>query len=207
MSADACSQVGSSPCALNPLLATIWTYLKGGQEMAHMKTAFLILLGSGCRRSEFYALNRKSSQHDKDWTWVLSQSLDDNGDPQKLKLCPVWALQWHLAKMDKVRGSVRRLLLPFKPGKTQGHPNTVSSWINGLIEYSYEHATNKDFQLLQLPQIPRTSTEPHMRSGLGPPVWPGLLVTSVSIPLCRAASGNTTQFLLTTTWGTCLWTV
>ena len=140
------------------------------------KTAFLVLLGTGCRRSELHALDVTRLEHAVDWSWVdlptlpefwaKHQATDPNphqsrvyklralsaitDDRLELLSCPVRALKEYRKRTKSVRGSIKRLFLPLTADKTKLHANTVSGWIKSLVQYAYDHATAEDYRVLQI---------------------------------------------------------
>ena len=143
------------------------------------KTAFLVLLGSGCRRSELHALDDSLLEHAVDWSWVDLQTLpefwakhqatdpdpsqgrvyhlkalDSTVDRRELRVCPVRSLREYRKRTKSLRGSTKRLFLPLTTTKANLHANTVSGWIKTLVQYSYEHATDEDFRILGIEKAP-----------------------------------------------------
>ena len=143
------------------------------------KTAFLVLLGSACRRSELHALDYQTLQHDPHWKWVdlftlpgfwakhqasdtdpsrsrvyRLQAMDSTLDRKERLICPVRALKWYVTRTAVARGTKRRLFLSLKSPKKDVHANTITSWIKKLITYAYDHATPEERRVFQIDDGP-----------------------------------------------------
>ena len=126
------------------------------------KTAFLIIWGAACRRSEVHALDVDAIKHCPRWSRVelstlpgfraKNQHLDDPTLSRTYTLqelvpassedtlsCPVRALRIYLRRSKDVRDSRRRLFLPLIPqGKIRDiTANTLSSWIKKTVHMAY----------------------------------------------------------------------
>ena len=143
------------------------------------KTAFLVLLGSACRRSELHALDYQTLQHDPHWKWVdiltlpgfwakhqasdldpsrsrvyRLQAMDSTLERKERLICPVRALKWYITRTTVTRGSQRRLFLSLVSPKKDVHANTITLWIKTLIKYAYDHATSEERRVFQIDDGP-----------------------------------------------------
>lgn len=146
------------------------------KELTH-KTAFLVLLGSGCRRSELHALDRSRLEHDITWTWAnliptpdflakfqardpdpavsrvyCLQALSTTTEPEELKSCPMRALRYYIKRTDPVRKGRKRLFLPINKSVKDITANTISWWIKSVVISTYEQSTAQDFQECGIPE-------------------------------------------------------
>ena len=143
------------------------------------KTAFLVLLGSACRRSELHTLDVQTLQHGLHWEWVdlltlpgfwakhqasdpdpsrsrvdRLQAMDSTLDREERLICPVRALKGYVTRTAVPRCPQRRLFLSLVSLQKDVHANTITSWIKTLITYAYKHATPEDRRLFQLDDGP-----------------------------------------------------
>ena len=136
------------------------------------KTAFLVLLGTACRRSELHALDADSFEHHPQWEWINLRVLPDfvakhqvhcadantprsfrlnamvSVDKEEKLLCPVRALRYYILRSDPIRKKRKRLFLPIDssvPGDISA--NTISWWIHKLIQEAYDQASEEDIRL------------------------------------------------------------
>ena len=141
------------------------------------KTAFLVLLGTACRRSELHAMDFKSIEHSPDWSWIKLSLLPDflakhqashhtvhiprtfhlqclnSEDPEELTLCPVRALRQYLKITKNHRSNRRSIFLPISTKSTKSlSANTVSWWIKYLIRFAYSSASPDTLKELQIPE-------------------------------------------------------
>ena len=135
------------------------------------KTAFLLLLASGARRSEVHALAFKSVRHQEAWKWVSidpvpsfvsKTQIRTKGDsafkgvvikalstvlcPDMKKdraLCPVRALKAYLARTKDLRKDKLLLLVSYQEGRNSDiHKHTISGWIRNLIRFCYSNPSS-----------------------------------------------------------------
>ena len=144
----------------------------GSASLEHvtMKTLLLLLLASGCRRSEIHALSVKNVLFIEDKSVVLTpnpkfkaknfnvktgkgafigfkiESLDDFVGPdlrEDASLCPVRCLKEYLERTKVKRKGISDLFITFsvKGLVKAAHPNTLSSWVKGVIAYDGNKGT------------------------------------------------------------------
>ena len=131
------------------------------------KTVFLLALGSGKRRSEIHAWQRKNIRHQSDWSKVslfpspsflsknqrakegpesvapvvipaLAPTLDRSLKSDK-SLCPVRALRYYLDRTSEMRQDKELVFVSFKKGFDKDiSPATISSWIKQTVILCYE---------------------------------------------------------------------
>ena len=128
-------------------------------SMKHLtwKTAFLVLWGTACRRSELHALDFETFVRAPDWSYVELYTTPDyrakfqrSDEPrmyvvrrldapsgEDAKCCPVRALRIYLDRTNNVRDRRRRLFLSINPKVRDIVANTVSSWIKSTILQAY----------------------------------------------------------------------
>ena len=136
------------------------------------KTAFLVLLGTACRRSELHALDADSYEHHPQWEWINLRVLPDfmakhqvhcadantprsfrlnamvSVDKEEKMLCPVRALRYYILRSDPIRKKRRRLFLPIDYTVSGDiSANTISWWIRKLIQETYDQASEEDIRL------------------------------------------------------------
>ena len=130
------------------------------------KTVFLLLWGTGCRRSEIHAIDVRTLRHNDSWSYVefeplpgfraKNQHLDSSSLPRIYHIkqlqgssqedmfsCPVRALRIYLKRTKADRGKRQRLLLPVDPTNTKVRDitaNTVSSWVKNTIIQAYSRS-------------------------------------------------------------------
>ena len=143
------------------------------------KTVFLLVLGSGKRRSEIHAWLHKNIRHQSDWSKVslypspsfLSKNQLAKEGPESVapvvipalaptldkslkgdrSLCPVRALHYYLDRTSDLRQSKELVFVSFKKGFDKDiSPATVSSWIKQTVILCYELS---DQQALTLHQV------------------------------------------------------
>lgn len=140
------------------------------------KTAFLVILGSGCRRSELHALDFSRLEHDSHWSWVnllpspgwRAKYQFKDPDPNRSRVyrlhslpasdtedrhsCPVRALRLYLkATADRRTRHNNSLFLPISGSTKKLSANTISSWIKSVVTQAYAQATPDDLRLFQIP--------------------------------------------------------
>ena len=144
-----------------------------------LKTAFLLALASGKRRSEIHAwvvnkvanlgqwekvalfpstdfiaknqLAREGSQSVSPVTIPALTTIVDRQFKEDRTLYPVRALRFYLARTKDLRGSRSLLFISFKKGHTSDiRPATLSSWLKQTILLCYKQA---DQQALDLAQV------------------------------------------------------
>ena len=143
-----------------------------------LKTAFLLALASGKRRSEIHAwvankvsnlgqwekvalfpsdfiaknqLSRKGSQSVSPVTIPALTTIVDRQFKEDRTLCPVRALRYYLDRTKDLRGSRSLLFISFKKGHTSDiRPATLSSWLKQTILLCYKQS---DQQVLALVQV------------------------------------------------------
>ena len=129
------------------------------RDLKHLtlKTAFLLALDSGKRRSEIHAwvankvsnlgqwekvalfpssdqLAREGSQSVSPVTIPALTTIVDRQFKEDRTLCPVRALRYYLDRTKDLRGSRSLLFISFKKGHTSDiRPATVSSWLKQTI--------------------------------------------------------------------------
>ena len=128
------------------------------------KTAFLVILGTACRRSELHALDFSSMRKDPKWWYVelctlpefeaKYQYLDpDPSVPRTYTLkaiqasssedtlsCPVRALKVYLERTANKRAGRNRLFLPISNSAKDISANTVSSWVKQTLLHCYAYS-------------------------------------------------------------------
>ena len=151
------------------------TYLKH----LTLKTAFLLALASGKRRSEIHAwvankvsnlghwekvalfpssdfiaknqLARQGSQSVSPVTIPALTTIVDRQFKEDRTLCPVRALRYYLDRTKDLRGSRSLLLITFKKGQTSDiRPATLSSWLKQTILLCYKQADQQALDLVQV---------------------------------------------------------
>ena len=133
-----------------------------------LKTAFLLALASGKRRSEIHAwvankvsnlgqwekvalfpsdfiaknqLAREGSQSVSPVTIPALTTIVDRQFKEDRTLCPVRALRYYLDRTKYLRGSRSLLFISFKKGHTSDiRPTTLSSWLKQTILLCYKQA-------------------------------------------------------------------
>ena len=144
-------------------------------QLLTWKTAFLVLLASGCRRGEIHAL-KKEILKDPKWKWVTLYPLASFVSKTQLRtsgatalqsvrlealstilppdqardraLCPVRALKAYLSRTRHMREGKKLLFISCLEGHTQDiHPNTISGWIRKLIQFCYQNADSHTARL------------------------------------------------------------
>lgn len=141
------------------------------------KTVFLVLLGTGCRRSELHALDHTRLEHPQDWSWVdlapspefrakfqardkdpsqsrvfRLQRILTSEDPEELLSCPVKALRCYVLRTNPTRGNRNALFLPIDSKSHKVTANTISAWIKNTINIAYQNASAEDLRVCQVPQ-------------------------------------------------------
>ena len=144
-----------------------------------LKTAFLLALASGKRRSEIHAwvankvsnlgqwekvalfpssdfiaknqLAREGSQSVSPVTIPALTTIVDRQFKEDRTLCPVRALRFHLDRTKDPRGSRSLLFISFKKGHTSDiRPATLSSWLKQTILLCYKQADQQALDLVQV---------------------------------------------------------
>ena len=144
-----------------------------------LKTAFLLALASGKRRSEIHAWVAKKVSNLGQWEKVTlfpssdfiaknqlaregSQSVSpvtipalttivDRQFKEDRTLCPVRALRYYLDRTKDLRGSRSLLFISFKKGHTSDiRPATLSSWLKQTILLCYKQADQQALDLVQV---------------------------------------------------------
>ena len=144
-----------------------------------LKTAFLLALASGKRRSEIHAwvankvsnlgqwekvalfpssdfiaknqLAREGSQSVSPVTIPALTTIVDRQFKEDRTLCPVRALRYYLDRTKDLRGSRSLLFISFKKGHTSGiRPATLSSWLKQTILLYYKQADQQALDLVQV---------------------------------------------------------
>ena len=144
-----------------------------------LKTAFLLALASGKRRSEIHAwvankvanlgqwekvalfpssdfiaknqLAREGSQSVSPVTIPALTTIVDRQFKEDRTLCPVRALRFYLDRTKDLRGSRSLLLISFKKGHTSDiRPATLSSWLKQTILLCYKQADQQALDLVQV---------------------------------------------------------
>ena len=130
------------------------------------KTAFLVLWGTACRRSELHALDFDTFARTPNWSRVelnlvptfmaKYQNLDKDPSASRVyylhrldapsnedaMCCPVRALRIYLNRTQQVRDGRRRLFLPINSSTRDIVANTVSSWIKSTVIQAYSPSGN-----------------------------------------------------------------
>ena len=150
-------------------------------ELKHLtlKTAFLLALASGKRRSEIHAwvankvsnlgqwekvalfpssdftaknqLAREGSQSVSPVTIPAFTTIVDRQFKENRTLCPVRALRYCLDRTKDLRGSRSLLFISFKKGHTSDiRPATLSSWLKQTILLCYKQADQQALDLVQV---------------------------------------------------------
>ena len=144
-----------------------------------LKTAFLLALASGKRRSEIHAwvankvsnlglwkkvalfpssdfmaknqLAREGSQSVSPVTIRALTTIVDRQFKEDRTLCPVQALRYYLDRTKDLRGSRSLLFISFKKGHTSDiRPATLSSWLKQTILLCYKQADQQALDLVQV---------------------------------------------------------
>ena len=144
-----------------------------------LKTAFLLALASGKRRSEIHAwvankvsnlgqwekvalfpssdfiaknqLAREGSQSVSPETIPALTTIVDRQFKEDRTLCPVRALRYYLDRTKDLRGSRSLLFISFKKGHTSDiRPATLSSWLKQIILLCYKQADQQALDLVQV---------------------------------------------------------
>ena len=144
-----------------------------------LKTAFLLALASGKRRSEIHAwvankvanlgqwekvalfpssdfiaknqLARDCSQSVSPVTIPALTTIVDRQFKEDRTLCPVRALRFYLDRTKDLRGSRSLLFISFKKGHTSDiRPATLSSWLKQTILLCYKQADQQALDLVQV---------------------------------------------------------
>ena len=143
-----------------------------------LKTAFLLALASGKRRSEIHAwvanrvsnlgqwekvalfpsdfiaknqLVREGSQSVSPVTIPALTTIVDRQFKEDRTLCPVRALRYYLDRTKDLRGSWSLLFISFKKGHTSDiRPATLSSWLKQTILLCYKQADQQALDLVQV---------------------------------------------------------
>ena len=144
-----------------------------------LKTAFLLALASGKRRSEIHAwvankvsnlgqwekvalfpssdfiaknqLAREGSQSVSPVTIPALTTIVDRQFKEDRTLCPVRALRYYLDRTKDLRGSRSLLFISFKKGHTSDiRPAILSSWLKQTILLCYKQADQQALDLVQV---------------------------------------------------------
>ena len=144
-----------------------------------LKTALLLALASGKRRSEIHArvankvsnlgqwekvalfpssdfiaknqLAREGSQSVSPVTIPALTTIVDRQFKEDRTLCPVRALRFYLDRTKDLRGSRSLLFISFKKGHTSDiRPATLSSWLKQTILLCYKQADQQALDLVQV---------------------------------------------------------
>ena len=144
-----------------------------------LKTAFLLALASGKRRSEIHAwvankvanlgqwekvalfpssdfiaknqLAREGSESVSPVTIPALTTIVDRQFKEDRTLCPVRALRFYLDRTKDLRGSRSILFISFKKGHTSDiRPATLSSWLKQTILLCYKQADQQALDLVQV---------------------------------------------------------
>ena len=147
-----------------------------------LKTAFLLALASGKRRSEIHAwvankvsnigqwekvalfpssdfiaknqLAREGSQSVSPVTIPALTTIVDRQFKEHRTLCPVRALRYYLDRTKDLRGSRSLLFISFKNGHTSDiRPATLSSWLKQTIYFVTNKQTNKPWTWSKLKRM------------------------------------------------------
>ena len=150
-------------------------------DLKHLtvKTAFLLALASGKRRSEIHAwvtnkvsnlgqwekvalfhssdfiaknqLAREGSQSVSPVTIPALTTIVDRQFKEDRTLCPVRALRYYLDRTQDMRGSRSLLFISFKKGHTSDIRHaTLSSWLKQTILLCYKQADQQALDLFQV---------------------------------------------------------
>ena len=148
-----------------------------------LKTAFLLALASGKRRSKIHAwvankvsnlgqwekvalfpssdfiaknqLAREGSQSVSPVTIPALTTIVDRQFKEGRTLCPVRALRYYLDQTKDLRGSRSLVFISFKKGHTSDiRPTTLSSWLKQTILLCYKQADQQALYLVQGPSQP-----------------------------------------------------
>ena len=136
------------------------------------KTAFLLALASGSRRSEIHAFGVSAGLLTISKTEVVLRTspgflyknqvlgsvpepvsvkaLDTltGPDPQERFLCPVRSLRWYLKRTDAFRAGRTRLFLPIPPSAKKDISSAdVSRWIAGTVRWVYAESSDVNLRL------------------------------------------------------------
>ena len=144
-----------------------------------LKTAFLLALASGKRRSEIHAwvvnklsnlgqwekvalfpssdfvaknqLAREGSQSVSPVSIPALTTIVDRQFKEDRTLCPVRALRYYLDRTKDLRGSRSLLFISFKKGHSSDiRPATLSSWLKQTILLCYKQADQQALDLVQV---------------------------------------------------------
>ena len=138
-------------------------------EFLTWKTAFLLLLASGARRSELHsvrllgariAVNGKYATISPGSGFVsknevacgkaldpfVIRSLENYSDSDKA-LCPVRCLRVYIERTKGIRGIRKRLFITTQRSRKELHKNTLSGWIKKLLKFCYRHPGKKAIEL------------------------------------------------------------
>ena len=144
-----------------------------------LKTAFLLALASGKRRSEIHAwvankvsnlgqwekvalfpssdviaknqLAREGAQNVSPVVIPALTTIVDRQFKQDRSLCPVRALRYYLDRTKDLRGDRSLLFISFKKGhSTDIRPATLSSWLKQTILLCYTQADQQALDLVQV---------------------------------------------------------
>ena len=144
-----------------------------------LKTAFLLALASGKRRSEIHSwvankvsnlgqwervalfpssdfiaknqLAREGSQSVSPVTIPALTTIVDRQFKEDRTLCLVWALRYYVDRTKDLRGSRSLLFISFKKGYTSDiRPATLSSWLKQTILLCYKQADQQALDLFQV---------------------------------------------------------
>ena len=130
------------------------------------KTAFLLALGLGKRRSEIHAWQKRNIRHQSDWSkvslypspsfflriswpkrvqtvwplWLYQPASTLDGSLKfDRSLCPVKALRYYLDRTSDLRQNKELVFVSFKKGFDKDiSPATISSWIKQTVILCYE---------------------------------------------------------------------
>ena len=144
-----------------------------------LKTVFLLVLGSGKRRSKIYAWQNGNIRHQSDWSKVslypspsflsknqltkegpdsvatgvitaLAPTLDRSLKSDR-SLCPVRALHYYLDRTSDLRQNKVVVFISFKKGLDKDIlPATISSWIKETVILCYELSDQEAHTLHQV---------------------------------------------------------
>ena len=144
-----------------------------------LKTAFLLVLASGKRRSKIHTwvankvsnlgqwekvalfpssdfiaknqLAREGSQSESPVTIPALTTIVDRQFKEDRTLCPVRALRYYLDRTKDLRGSRSLLFISFKKGYTSDiRPTTLCSWLKQTILLCYKQADQQALDLVQV---------------------------------------------------------
>ena len=164
-------------------------------ELLTLKTVFLVLLGTACRRSELHALVRDRIQQGPNWEWVnllptagfrakfqsraddatvdrhwhLKALTSEVAPSRKERLnCPVRALKRYLRVTDRVRTGTDKLFIS-TVSYSGVVANTITSWVKRTILYAYQRATPEQLKRFGIPtNEPNLFRPAHEIRALGP---------------------------------------